>query len=276
VLFLCGGKDSARRNTLRSYLRKRRPNLHLFYAERVWDRVATVGAESALKVEAGLADLADLVVIIVESPGTFAELGAFSLSDPLRKKLLPLIDTRYENESEPSFIATGPVRWIDSDSDFRPCIYVPLDRILEKVDEVEERIARIPKTASVKIVDLATSPKHLLFFLCDLVAVIHPATTEMIQYYLDAIAPSIFTNRISVPTLIGLADAMGLLGSKVVKVGLTEQRFYYPAEKDAIGHPFHHTRLLNLQSERATHISVLLTIPQAVNVLQELKTNHAN
>ena len=134
--------------------------------------------------------LADLVLIIVESPGTFAELGAFSLSDELRKKLLPLVDTKYKKTS--SFIATGPLKWIDAESDFQPTIYVPLSRILQAVDDVEDRIVRIERTGAMKVTDLAASPKHLLFFLCDLIAVIHPATVEMIEYYvaqISAISP---------------------------------------------------------------------------------------
>ena len=132
-------------------------------------------------MESDLAALADLVVIIVESPGTFAELGAFSLSDPLRKKILAIVDEPYVNHRQ-SFISTGPLRWIDSDSDFAPTIYVPLNRILQGVDKIEERISRIPKSRTVKISDLAASPKHLLFFLCDLISVIHPATEKMVEY----------------------------------------------------------------------------------------------
>jgi F-type H+-transporting ATPase subunit a len=37
-----------------------------------------------------------MVLIVVESAGTFAELGAFSLSEPLRKKLLPIVDKQFE------------------------------------------------------------------------------------------------------------------------------------------------------------------------------------
>ena len=168
-------------------------------------------------MERDLAALADLVLVIVESPGTFAELGAFSLSEDLRKKLLPIVDEEYEEAS--SFIATGPLRWIDSESAFAPTIYVPLPRILLAVDEVEERIDRIERSGSVKIADLATSPKHLLFFLCDLIAVIHPATSQMVEYYLQRIAPSILTSGISVPTLLGLATAMDLLRAKTLTGG---------------------------------------------------------
>ncbi len=182
VLFLCGAAGSAPRDALQSYLRKHVPALSMFYAERVWEHIASRVERGALKMESDLAALADLVLVIVESPGTFAELGAFSLSAPLRKKLLPILDRRFLHQQ--SFISTGPLRWIDSESDFAPTIYVPLSQILRAVGDIEERVARIPKSRPVKISDLAASPKHLLFFLADLIAVIHPATIEMIEYYL--------------------------------------------------------------------------------------------
>ncbi len=270
ILFLCGGAASPRRDVLRNYLLKHFPALGVFYAERVWEQIATRVAQGALEMEANLAALADLVIVIVESPGTFTELGAFSLSPELRKKLLPIVDLQYKNHS--SFISTGPLRWIDDDSNFAPTVYVPLTRILESVGEVEERIRRIPKSKTVKIMDLATSPKHLLFFLCDLIAVIFPATADTVEYYLAQIAPSIPTSGISVPTLIELAVAMTLLRAKLVKINGGDERFFWPAALDAVDHPFHHPRLLDLPSQRAAHVSVLLTLPDARTVLHDLGT----
>ena len=98
LLFLGGGAASQSREALRDYLRQHNPNLGLFYAERVWEYIASRADRGALEMESDLARLADLVVIVVESPGTFAELGAFSLSDPLRKKLLPIVDKQYCHE----------------------------------------------------------------------------------------------------------------------------------------------------------------------------------
>ncbi|HVB86153.1 MAG TPA: retron St85 family effector protein [Candidatus Dormibacteraeota bacterium] len=270
VIFLCGGAGSSVRDTLRDYLKKHVPGVSLFYAERVWEQIASRVEHGALKMESDLAELADLVIIIVESPGTCAELGAFSLSEPLRKKLLPIVDGRYERES--SFIATGPLRWIDAVSDFKPTIYVAFSQILEAVAEIEDRIARIPKSQTVKVVaDLAASPKHLLFFLCDLIAVIHPATIEMIEYYLGRIAPSILSSAINVPTLVGLATAMDLLRVKTLDADGKSERYYSPALPDATDHPFHHVRLLNLSSQRAAHVSVLLKVPEARAILSEVR-----
>jgi len=95
IIFLCGGEKSAPRDTLAAYLRKHLPNTKFFYAEPVWEVIATRLQLGALAMEADLAKLADLVIVIVESPGTFAELGAFSNSDVLRRKLLAIVDSEY-------------------------------------------------------------------------------------------------------------------------------------------------------------------------------------
>jgi hypothetical protein len=220
-------------------------------------------------MERDLAALADLVVVIVESPGTFTELGAFSLSEELRKKLLPIVDIEYRGAA--SFITTGPLQWIEAESSFAPTIYVSLPRILQAVDEVEDRITRIERTGAVKISDLASSPKHLLFFLCDLIAVIHPATLQMVEYYLQRIAPSVLTSDINVPTLVYLAVAMDLLRTKSVIIGDRSETFFSPTHSNAVARPYHHTRLLDLPSQRAAQVSVLLTVPQAKQVLYEVR-----
>lgn len=270
VVFLCGGAGRPARGHLRDYFEKRLPDVRFFYAERVWEHIASRPGLGALKMEAELAELADLVIIVVESPGTFAELGAFSLSDPLRKKLLPLVDKIYEGEE--SFLSTGPLRWIDSDSAFAPTIFVPLGRVLEAVEEIDDRIARIDKPKPARVSDLALSPKHLLFFICDLVAVIYPATSEMVKQYLGSIAPSILSSPIDISTLLGLGVAMNLLQSQSVTVGGVEDIFYAPATTNALERPFHHRRLLDLPTQRADHVSVLLTIPAAVEILAQFRS----
>ncbi len=219
-------------------------------------------------MEADLASLADVVVVIVESPGTIAELGAFSNSDALRPKILPIVDKDYEGE--PSFICNGPLQWIDRESIFSPTIYVPLETILLAVSDIEERISRIPKAKPTAISDLAESPKHLLFFLCDLVGVIYPATIEMVEEYVSLIAPSILNGDISIPTLLGLAVSVDLLQIRDVMLNGKNFRFLWPTKLDAIEHPFHHKLLLDLPSQRASHLSVLLTIPEATAALNRI------
>lgn len=266
IIFLCGAMNSPARDTLNHYLNKYRPDLPLFYAERVWNEIATSTELNALEMEAYLAALADVLIILVESPGTFAELGAFSLSDALRKKLLPVLDVRFRNQH--SFLETGPVRWINADSDYRPPVYVDLRKILEAIDQIEERLDRIPSAKPTKVEDLAQSPKHLLFFMCDLLAIIEPATSDMIGHYIERIVPTVTKRQIT--TLVGLGSAMRLLTPAQLTLDGVTGTFYYRPEEDALTRPFHHKMLQDLPTQRAAQMSVLLTIPQATQALREL------
>jgi hypothetical protein len=254
VAFLCGGANSARRDTLKAYLRKTHTDFLIFYAEPIWAEIAKQGT-TALQMEAELASLADVVVIIVESPGTFTELGAFSLSDALRPKLLPIADQEHEHSD--SFIRTGPLAWVDADSLFKPTIYVKLKTILESADQIAERLARIPRAKPTKIADLSADRKHLLFFICDLVSVICPADIETISYFVEAICG---VQRAQVEQLVGLARAMGLVFSFV---GESNSAPFYFRQRDDLASPYHHRHLLDLPSERAKHLAALEAIQDA-------------
>ncbi len=260
VLFLCGGNHSKPRDRLAEYIRKRREDTLVFYAEAVWAAIARIEQLSALEMEAKLAGLSDIVIIVVESPGTFAELGAFSLSNDLRKKLLPILDKRHQTGQ--SFVETGPVRWTDKDSDFSPSIWVDHERILEAASEVEARLKKILPPPG-HIVDLAESPKHLLFFICDLVAVFGPCPSAHVAYYVQQILGQ---KNDSVPMLLGLAHAMGLL--KSIRTAQDSEHYYRPLQNGNLP-VFHYTKKhLGIPTLRAKALSVMQCIPAAVTALE--------
>lgn len=207
VVFLCGGRDSTPRDRLAQYLRACGDYL-VFYAEDVWEVISNQAGLNALEAEARLADLADVVVVIVESPGTFAELGAFALSEPLRVKLLPILDSRHRNTG--SFIETGPVRWVDKDSQFAPAVWLNPSTILEGTAEIDERLAVLPRITSSRVQNLADSPKHLLFFVCDIVAIFGPCPLHHVEFYTDQVLDGEIPS-VSVDMLLGLAVAMNLI-----------------------------------------------------------------
>jgi len=266
VVFLCGANKSAGRDAVRDYLLKFHPGISVFYAEKVWEIIAALGETDALQMEAALASLAELVIVIVESPGTFTELGAFSISLELRKKLLAIVAEEHRHSD--SFISNGPLKWIDEESNFRPTIYTKLDEILLSGKDLEDRLKRIPKPQRTKVEDLSKSPKHLLFFVCDLVSVIYPATLPLIVSYLQQISPSVASSAINVPTLVGLAVAMGLLRPMEARSGAHTETYYIPTDLVDASHPFHRSPFLYLESQRAAYTSVLMTFPEA-RVLME-------
>lgn len=260
VVFLCGGFDSPRRTILRAYLEKQHPGLQVFFAEPIWDAISKNTTMSALEMEQQFARLADVVVVVVESPGTFAELGAFSLVSELRKKLLLLLEKKYQ--SDPSFINTGPVKWADAESHFAPAIYAPFETILSAASEVDERLARLahPDTAAM-IHDLHTLPKHFLFFVCDLVSVIGPASADIVRFFVQEIMSE--DAPVEVSTCLELATAMRILKS-ISADGIS---YYVRSPSYDDQRPFHSANFLNLRQERAAHLSVIQTIPSACDLL---------
>jgi hypothetical protein len=260
---LCGAKNSQRRERLAEYIRQRQTDTCVFKAEDVWSAISKNEELSALEMEEELARLSDLVIIIVESPGTFSELGAFSLSPELRKKLLPILNVRYRGDD--SFIETGPVRWVDKDSDFRPSIWVRHESILEACGELDTRLENI-LSPPVRIDDLAKSPKHFLFFICDLVAIFGPCPSGHIAFY---VAEILGAEQNSVEILIRLGMAMGLI--KSVRTSGDLELFYRPLIDGKLM-IFHYTKKhFGIPTLRAKALSVMQTIPSGRTALRDLE-----
>lgn len=263
VVFLCGGHDSPARATLARYVQKYHSDIFLFYADDVWDHIRDATDANALAMEAELAELADLIIVIVESPGTFAELGAFSMHDVLRKKLLPILDHRYK--SEQSFVNTGPVHWVNQDSYFTPSIHTDLGAILTDGDTVVNQIARIPDRGPLPKgtpEDLSAQSKRLLFLLADLIAVAGPIPLPELSrlvLYVIGDKPK-WTPR----SLVGLLHALRLVNS--IDVGST--KFYYRPLEGGELRAFQSARLFDLAEERAEFLATLEQIPAVRRILE--------
>jgi len=264
VLFLCGGKSSPRRKRLADYFKSHHKNTLFFYAEDVWLEIAGRHPANALETEQQLAELADAVIIIVESEGTCAELGAFSSSESLRKKILPIVDRKYQFHD--SFINTGPLRWVDQDSHYGPTIFTDLDPILGCIGDIEERLKKIPPRPIQKVEDVNTRPNYLLMLLCDLLAIIGPAPRTHCQWYFEKLLPG--PPCWSLDTFLGLGVAM-----RIIKVLTTaDEKYYYrPLENDTLV-SFQHRRLFILAVERARFLNVLQrssTAKRALDIMRK-------
>ncbi|MEY0837559.1 MULTISPECIES: retron St85 family effector protein [Providencia] len=115
TIFLCG-KDKSDKTSLRykfaSFLSKEK-GITLTYPEDLFeDLLEGQGKNSLLSLETQLANSVDLIVLIPESPGSFAELGAFSMDKELAKKMLVMRLGEYK--SGKSFINHGPIRLVRS------------------------------------------------------------------------------------------------------------------------------------------------------------------
>lgn len=113
VVFICG-KDKSDISSYRYKISKilsHEKNYQLAYPEDLFEDLLEGQANnSLLKLEEQLAQAVDLIILIPESPGSFAELGAFSMRKELAQKMLVLRQSRFK--SDKSFINHGPIRLI--------------------------------------------------------------------------------------------------------------------------------------------------------------------
>lgn len=113
TVFLCGGdKDNSQygRSKMDSILSQYQ-RYEILYPEDLFDDLlAGQGKHSLLSLENILADSVDVILLFPESPGSFAELGAFSNNEKLVKKLICISQKKYK--SKKSFINYGPYRLI--------------------------------------------------------------------------------------------------------------------------------------------------------------------
>jgi hypothetical protein len=274
VVLLCGASKSHLRDNLARYLRRHCPEIRFFYAEAIWEQISRHerltkskrNRLSALEMENELGQVSDLLIVIVESPGTFAELGAFSLSDDLRKKLLPILDKQHEEE--PSFVNTGPVMWANRDSLYGPAIYADFEVFVDAMGEVEARLKKIPRRGPLGedfVSDPSQNPKHLLLLLCDLIAVIGPATQDQCAAFLEDILRKEPIR--SIGSLLGLATSLGLVRC-FSHDGL--DLYYRPLVDGAIAPFMRQRRMFDLNYARAAFVSVLQTIEPARAALDSM------
>lgn len=132
TIFLCGAnkKDTKKGRFKLSMLFKENNNFELIYPEDIFeDLLEGQGRNSLLWLENTLAESVDVIIIIPESPGSFAELGAFSANQILVNKTICIADKKFMNEK--SFLRYGPFRLIKQ-SESGAMMYENYESFLDK------------------------------------------------------------------------------------------------------------------------------------------------
>lgn len=113
-IFLCGGASGrtniSKRDQLREQLEKNK-KISIFYPEDMFMEFLNRKKYDLLALESFLADNSDLILIVCESPGSFAELGAFVKNESTLNKVVVLIQKKYKKAK--SFIRQGPVQHVE-------------------------------------------------------------------------------------------------------------------------------------------------------------------
>jgi len=213
-VFLCGGviSQNSPSNTLRDYLyRTRHLSTHLkadvVLAEEARDLYRSTKYRDLISFEEDIARIASLVLVIPESPGSLAELGAFASNAIIRQALCVIVQERYA--SDESFIRLGPIEYIiqNQGRDFVGFYPWRIDspRILsrsmsphynELVDFINVHLDRLP--ASVPF-DRTHELQlfYLIYWIVNiLVAISASVLKDCVSYLLPDAKPDDITNKI--------------------------------------------------------------------------------
>lgn len=128
-VFLCGkayeacGYEETNRGIIHKYLCRKSADVFIVLSEKLWEDSFNSNID-LLTFEDFLAEVSDAIILFVESPGSFCELGAFAYAEKLfSDKLIIVIDEKYKGDK--SFIITGPTAKALKDGS--KVIYAPLD-----------------------------------------------------------------------------------------------------------------------------------------------------
>lgn len=118
--------------------------------------------------------LAKIVVLFAESPGSYAELGAFALDNAIVSKLLVIIPSKFrEGDKQKSFLTLGPLARVENTDQDAVCVVGPDDASKLEPHDIDSIFSSISQkfskqrdsTHSLNVNDLS----HRLLMMADVV-----------------------------------------------------------------------------------------------------------
>lgn len=128
--------------------------------------------------EEHLAGLSAVVVLVVETAGSIAELGAFSVSDPFVDRLMVIVSQDHYDQD--SFIRLGPIQKIENVSRESVLVYDWHDRsvggrptenfelIRSELTDVVSKIRDYVSPSGREHIFRAAEPSHVMSLICEL------------------------------------------------------------------------------------------------------------
>jgi hypothetical protein len=194
IIFVCGASletnngKNARKNFI-DYANKHLREYDIFIAEKFFDLFK--GDIDLLTIEDKLGQYSDCIIIFLESYSAIAELGAFANNSDLFKQILVINENRHK-ESD-SFITKGPIRRVKQKSIFGDQIFCDMDRALEVVSEIKNRLLRIDRKYN-KGLNIRTNEdfknmgdKKRMFFILDLITILQPVAENELKSVIESL-----------------------------------------------------------------------------------------
>ncbi len=111
TVFLCGPERKYIHSDIRTKVKRfltQKANVNCFLGEDIEE--VRLGKDNHLKIESEHARKSDVIIVFLGSPGTFAELGAFTLDPLVRSRLVVFNGVEYKGKK--SFVNDGPIKWL--------------------------------------------------------------------------------------------------------------------------------------------------------------------
>ena len=197
IVLLCGGKVSMKErpndpdpaiSSLRHAITLTATSFELFRPEEITSWQSDAVFKNLIDFEEDLASICSLVVIVLESPGSIAELGAFSQLPDLSRKLIVIKSDQYTED--PSFINLGILRHIREAHDSsvktypwnieRPSEINP-EVIEDAINDIQDELSGLKKSEVFK----ADNNAHIVVLICEIVNLFVALKESEIHKYLS-------------------------------------------------------------------------------------------
>lgn len=150
TIFLCGA-DINQKDKIRHQIAQALKSQFWFdivFPEDIFDELLySSKTKDLLSLEGLLAESVDAVVIIPESPGSFAELGAFANDEKLRRKLICVVDKKYQKKK--SFINQGPLKLVKKENSFG-LVFIDSKEVTYEVNKLLTALKKMKKASAKK------------------------------------------------------------------------------------------------------------------------------
>jgi len=191
TVFLVGaGRESP--NSLRQAIYKEltsrvfyRAWFDVYYPEEIFEElIRGRGHFDLLSLENLLAKSVHSVVIILESPGAIAELGAFSNQKGLCDRLVVVVDEKYRKAK--TFIMLGPVRYLNKKTKSIVIFHNLRNPLLEELGtQIREAVRRISR--GVQIETSVANPIAAQHFILSAIYLMEPVGREILNEMVQAV-----------------------------------------------------------------------------------------
>lgn len=198
IVLVCGGRVPPLKTSpkdpdpevasLRHALTIATTRFEIFRPEEIQDWQSDATFKNLVSFERELAGICSLIVLILESPGSLAELGAFSQLTELASKTIVICSDRFDNDT--SFINLGILRFLRTNNpssvksypwDVRSPDTITNEVVTDVVSDIDDELAKLPKSEQLR----TESYSHATVLISELLRLFVALKESEIKHYLS-------------------------------------------------------------------------------------------